>query len=54
MRLPCMAGWSARLGGLFILLGTGLSMVLQDWQADIAMGVGLLGLVMVLWTKKNT
>ena len=40
--------WPARIGGALIFLGTGFSMVLQDWQADAAMGAALLGLVLVL------
>jgi len=40
--------WPARIGGVLIVVGTGLSMVLQNWQSEVAMGVALIGLVLVL------
>jgi len=48
------ASWLARLGGVLIFLGTGLSMVLQGWQADAAMGAALLGLVLVMVGRKRS
>lgn len=42
------AGGLARIGGALIVLGTGLSMVLEGWQADAAMGAALLGLILAL------
>lgn len=48
------ASWPARIGGVLIFLGTGLSMVLQNWQADAAMGAALLGLVLVLAGRGKT
>jgi hypothetical protein len=47
------ASWPARIGGVLIFLGTGLSMVLQDWQADTAMGAALLGFVLVLAGRRQ-
>ncbi len=46
--------WPARIGGLLIFLGTGLSMVLEGWQADAAMGVALLGFVLALAGRGKT
>jgi hypothetical protein len=45
--------WPARVGGALVLLGTALSMVLRDWQAEVAMGAALVGFVLVLvrWRK---
>jgi hypothetical protein len=40
--------WPSRLGGVLIFLGTGLSMILKDWQAEAAMAAALIGLVLVL------
>jgi hypothetical protein len=47
------ASWSASIGGVLIFLGTGLSMVLQDWLAEAAMGAALLGLVLVMIGRKK-
>lgn len=49
-----LANWPARVGGMLIFLGTGLSMVSQGWQADVAIGVALLGLVLVLGGRKKS
>jgi hypothetical protein len=49
-----LASWPSLIGGVLILLGTGLSMVLQGGLADMAMGAGLLGLVLVLARRKRT
>jgi hypothetical protein len=48
------ASWPSLIGGALLLLGTGLSMVLQGWLADIAMGAALLGLVLVLVRRGKT
>ena len=46
--------WPTRIGGVLILLGTGLSMILQNEMAEVAMGAALLGLVLVLGWRKTS
>jgi len=43
--------WRMRAGILLIVCGSALSMLRDDWSADVAMGSALVGLVVVLFSR---